>query len=357
VKYCLHMTISCVVFLVLVHITAPGPVQSEDPVTVTDFTGRTLTLDRPPARIACLYAFTGHVVALLGRGEDMVAVVDGLKKDLLIQQRVPGIKDLPVPAKGGFIHIETLLQTDADMVFLKPETAASQAEIKKLERFGLPWFVAGYRNMAEQMTTIEMMGKICGRKEKALAYTRYYRDIIKQVEKRTARMLKQDRVRLYHAVNEARRTDAPGTIAADWTRAAGVINVSVGQKLHTRGEKHFAGMEQILLWDPEVIIVNEAGVDKDILQDKKWAAITAVQEKKVFSIPVGISRWGHPGSLETPLAILWTAKTVYPELFADMDLRVEIKRFYSRFFNLDLDDAMAEKILNNQGMRQTMDIP
>ena len=355
-KYCLHMTISGVIFLMLAHIAAPGPVQSEGPVTVTDFTGRTLTLDRPPARIACLYAFTGHVVALLGRGEDMVAVVDGLKKDLLIQQRVPGIKDLPVPAKGGFIHIETLLKTDADMVFLKPETAASQAEIKKLERFGLPWFVAGYRNMAEQMTTIEMMGKICGRKEKALAYTRYYRDIIKQVEKRTARVLKQDRVRLYHAVNEARRTDAPGTIEADWTRAAGVINVSVGQKLQARGEKHFAGMEQILLWNPEVIIVNEAGVDKEILQDKKWAAITAVQEKKVFSIPVGISRWGHPGSLETPLAILWTAMTVYPDLFTDMDLTAEITRFYSRFFNLDLDDTMVEKILNNQGMRQAMDI-
>jgi len=164
-RYRLHMTVGFVIFLTLARITAPGPVQSADPISVTDFTGRTLILDRPPARIACLYAFTGHVVALLGRGEDMVAVVDGLKKDLLIQQRVPGIKDLPVPAKGGFIHIETLLKTDADMVFLKPETAASQAEIKKLERFGLPWFVAGYRNMAEQMTTIEMMGKICGRND------------------------------------------------------------------------------------------------------------------------------------------------------------------------------------------------
>jgi hypothetical protein len=47
--------------------------------------------------------------------------------------------------------------------------------------------------------------------------------------------------------------------------------------------------------------------------------------------------------------------TVYPELFSDIDLKTGIKRFYSRFFNLDLDDAMVEKILNNQGMRQAMD--
>ena len=55
------------------------------------------------------------------------------------------------------------------------------------------------------------------------------------------------------------------------------------------------------------------------------------------------------------MAILWTAMTVYPELFSDIDLKTEIKQFYSRFFNLDLDDAMVKKILNNQGMRQAMD--
>lgn len=333
-----------------------GPVTGEGPVTVTDFFGRTLTLERPAQRPACLYAFTGHVVTLLGRGRDMVAVVDGLKKDLLIQQRVPGIHRLPIPAKGGVIHIETLLKANPDMVFLKPETAAAEAEIRKLERFGLPWFVAGYRNMDEQMTTIEMMGKICGRYDAARAYTGYYRDMIHMVKQRTGNIPEDQRVRLYHSVNEARRTDAAGTIEADWTRAAGVVNVSVGDRLHARGDKFFAGMEQILMWNPEVIIVNEAGVDQEILQDKKWAAVKAVQDKKVFPIPVGISRWGHPGSLETPLAILWTSKTVYPELFSDIDLKMEIKQFYHLFFDLALTDEMVERILNNQGMRQAMDI-
>ena len=332
-----------------------GSGEGDGPVTVTDFFGRTLTLARPAERFACLYAFTGHVVTLLGRGHDMVAVVDGLKKDRLIQQRVPGIDALPIPAKGGVIHIETLLKADPDVVFLKPETAVADAEIRKLDRFGLPYFVAGYRSMEEQMTTIEMMGKICGRYDAALAYTGYYRDMIHMVKQRTGNIPEDQRVRLYHSVNEARRTDAADTIEADWTRAAGVVNVSVGSRLHARGDKFFAGMEQILIWNPEVIIVNEAGVDQEILQDKKWAAVKAVREKNVFPIPVGISRWGHPGSLETPLAILWTAKKVYPELFSDMDLEKEIKQFYHRFFDLTLTDEMVENILNNQGMRETLD--
>jgi iron complex transport system substrate-binding protein len=99
--------------------------------------------------------------------------------------------------------------------------------------------------------------------------------------------------------------------------------------------------------------VNEDGVDQLILNDKKWSPIQAVQDQRVFSIPVGISRWGHPGGLETPLAILWTAKKVYPNLFQDIDLKREIIVFYHTFFNLDLDEALIDKILGNTGMRQT----
>lgn len=321
------------------------------PITVIDSTGKHLTLRQMPEQIACLYAFTGHVVTMLDRADKVVAIVNGLKKDVLLHQIVPGIKHLPVPARGGIINIEALLRTRADLVFLKPETAALTAEIKKLERFNLPYFVAGYHSMEEQMTIIEMMGKAIGRHKKALEYSRYYRGVIDTVRKRTAQIPLEKQVRLYHSVNEPRRTVAPGTIEADWTDVCGVKNVSVGASLNGKGNKNFADIEQILVWNPEVIIVNEDGVDQAIMTDKKWSSIQAVINKQVFAIPVGISRWGHPGGLETPLAILWTAKKVYPELFLDIDLKKEVSLFYNTFFNIQLEADMVNKILTNKGMR------
>jgi iron complex transport system substrate-binding protein len=327
------------------------PMPDVPAVVVQDYTGNRLTLDRPVSRIACLYAFSGHVVTMLGRGQDMVAVVKGLKKDKLLHQLVPGVQQLPVVSGGGIIHIEALLATRPDIVFLKPETAKITAELKKMDRFKLAYFVAGYNNMAQQMETIEMMGRAIGRKEKALAYTRYYAAMIERVRSRTSKIAEAKKIRLYHAINEPYRTDANGTIEADWTQVCGVVNVSVESGLTGHGNKNFAGIEQILLWDPGVIIVNESFAHQLILDDKKWAPIRAVQDKKVFTIPVGISRWGHPGGLETPLAILWTAKTVYPELFRDIDLKQEVRAFYRQFFDLTLDDGMLDKILNGNGMR------
>ncbi len=340
-----------IIVVLSVFMTGFFPSNAGAAVTAVDFNGHEVTLEMPPQRIACLYAFAGHVVTMLGRGNDMVAVVRGLKKDRLLGRILPGIQDIPSPSAGGVIHVESLLKTSPDIIFLKPETAGIPEEIQKLERFDLAWFSAGYSNMISQMEVIEKMGRLIGREGRARSYTAYYRSVIGRVGRRTGHLSRAEQVRIYHSINEPFRTDGPGTLEADWTAACNLVNVSVTARLKDRKNKHFAGMEQILMWDPEMIIANERKVAQRILTDKKWAPIRAVRDKKVHAIPVGISRWGHPGGLETPLAILWTAKTAYPRLFEDLDLALEIQIFYHDFFNLDLDGSTIEQILSGRGMR------
>ena len=84
-----------------------------------------------------------------------------------------------------------------------------------------------------------------------------------------------------------------------------------------------------MLWDPEVIIVNEAGVADYIMTNKQWSSLSAVKKNKVYQMPIGISRWGTH-SLE-PLAILWTARTLYPDLFADIDWWLKPSIFTGRY--------------------------
>ena len=87
------------------------------------------------------------------------------------------------------------------------------------------------------------------------------------------------------------------------------------------------------------------------MNHEHWRPLQAVKNKRVLALPNGISRWGHFSSLETPLAVMWTAQTLYPDKFTDIDMVAETKYFYKEFFRMDLTDETVQKILSGEGMR------
>ena len=44
--------------------------------------------------------------------------------------------------------------------------------------------------------------------------------------------------------------------------------------------------------------------------------------------------------------MLWAAKLLHPDKFPDVDLRVETKQFYSRFFHYALSESELDSILD-----------
>lgn len=321
------------------------------PFNVVDYLGREVTISKPVKNIACGYAYTGHAAALLGRGQDIVAVVGGLQRDKILTTMYPYIKDLPVPFTSGAINIEELLMCKPDIVFIRCETAFNESEVAKLDKFGLPYVVIDYKSMEEQMNSILLIGKVLGEQEKANEYLEYYKKVVSDTAEIAARIPQKEITTLYHSVNEATRTDIRESLPADWLNTVGVINVSVDQKLRDIDNANYATLEQIYLWDPDFIIANEAGVPDYIINNEQWKGLRAVRENRVYQIPNGISRWGHPGSIETPLAILWTSQLVYPDYFAHINMIDETKEYYSRFFNISLSDEEVNNILMGKGMR------
>ena len=319
--------------------------------TVTDCFDRQVILPQSIERIACLYAFTAHVVTMLGEDDKIVAVVNGSKRDMLLNEVSPYIDKAATPSDSGIINIEELLAADPDLVFLKGETALLKEETAKLDLFHIPYVVIDFTDISEQMKAIQVIGDVLNRSERAGQYNQYYQQVIDGVSERTSALDENSKLRVYHAVNEATRTDAAGTLTAEWTQIAGAINVSVGSDLRVYENKFFASIEQILLWDPEVIICNEYGVDKYIMKNEKWQTIEAVKTQRVFKIPTGISRWGHPGGMETPLAIQWTVKTLYPEICSDIDLNQITRNYYADFFDYQISDELLTKVLSGDRMR------
>jgi iron complex transport system substrate-binding protein len=328
-------------------------VQEEVPgFYMTDSFGREVFVPDEVKNIACLYSFAGYAVSLLGRGDDLVAVPDGLQRDVMLMEIVPQVAKAAVPRKSGKINIEELLRLEPDVVIIRGDTAMDQKETEQLDKSGLNYIVVDYTNIKEQQQAISIIGEAIGRKDKAKFFNEYYNSVIERVNEVIAGIPEEKRVRMYHSENQALRTIHKDSLAADWSRAAGVINVSVGEELNLVNNDYYASLEQVLLWNPEVIIANENSAINYILGNPQWSGIDAVREGRVYQLPQGISRWGHPGSVETPLAILWTAKTVYPELFEHIDMESEVEYFYKEFFGYQLSPEMIQQILSGEGLRK-----
>ena len=318
---------------------------------IIDTTGRRVLLKKKVKRIACLYAFSGHVVTMLGRGNDIVAVVNGLKRDVMLTKICPSIGNAAVPRRNGALNIEELLRVRPDVVFIQSPMGRNSSLCATLEKFDIPCLIVSYRSIRGQQEAVRIIGKAIGEEKKTREFLSYYNGALRRATDIARKIPQKGRKRIFHSINEPLKTDGPGMLSAELAARAATINVSVNKNLRLSGSDYFAGIEQVIKWNPDVILVNEEGVEEYILNSPRWSDIRAVQERRVYKMPTGISRWGHPGSLESPLALLWILKTVYPGYSGSINMSHETKYFYRSFFNLSLSEDEVKKVLGGRGMR------
>jgi len=322
-------------------------------IIVRDSFNREVSIPADIKRIGCLYAFSGHVVAMLGRGDSIVAVVRGLQRDKMLTKICPAILEAAVPNLNDSLNMEELARVKPDVVFIKDTVARKKSDTDTLTKLGIPYVVISFNNIEGQKKAVEIIGKAIGREKEAGEYISYYNKCSEKVKKIASRIPENKKIRLYHSLLEPLKTDGHRGISTEWMGIAGVINVSAEDQNSFSKEEFFANIEQVLVWNPQVIITHEEDAEETIIMSKSWSTIDAVKNGRVYRMPNGISRWGHPGSLETPLAMLWTVKTIYPDYAKEIDLKKETVNFYKNFFNYTLSDNMTDQILQGRGMRKS----
>lgn len=103
-------------------------------------------------------------------------------------------------------------------------------------------------------------------------------------------------------------------------------------------------MEQVIAWDPEVILVGGLTPPDIIRNDPRWKTIRAVRNNRVYTCPEGVFIWGH-GSSEGHLFVLWLAGLLHPDRFRSFDLIGETRDYFARFYHYPLTENEARRIL------------
>jgi iron complex transport system substrate-binding protein len=326
---------------------------TSDTQVVVDSIGREVEVPVNPKSVAGLDSFAAEAMVMIGAGSQLCGCPAGVISDSLLCEIYPDLENVPVPLSGGTVNVETLLRDHPDVVFIKSDLYYSAGEVAKLDKLGIPYLVTKYGTMNEQIAAIEMIGAVCGGAADVSArrLADYYRGTIEFVKKHAAGIPESKKVRVYHSINQVVLTDGSGSLGTDWIECVGAVNVSADEELSPGTMDYFASLEQIHVWDPDVVVCNSAPTVDYLLSDPKWAGLRAVREKRVYPIPVGATRWGQRGSVETFLAMLWLGVTVYPEYYSDVDLQGETVAFYRDYLGLDIDKDTYLTMLSGDGLR------
>lgn len=318
--------------------------------SVVDMAGNTVQLPGEIKRIACLEVLCYEKLFLLG-ASDRIA--------MMIRTNAPWMRQTN-PAVVGIQQLssdpgsEELLRQHVDVVF-RTYGYPDPGKIAQLARMGVPILVAQTVGKIDSIETFVASRKRMLRLYAAVlgpAYTAraeewcaYHDRMVALVQSRVARIPRASRVRLFHVRGPQANATQGLTSATYWYGEIAGADMVIGHSaLRDKGP---VSMEELLKWDPQVINIGRHYPVSLVTEDPRWARIAAVRNGRVHALPEGVFYWD--GSTEGVLLMLYLAKELYPDLFADLDLRREIRDYYQRFYRYRLGEQELTLMLDGKG--------
>lgn len=121
-------------------------------------------------------------------------------------------------------------------------------------------------------------------------------------------------------------------------------NLAVVDNPSNKGSGNEVTMEQIALWDPELILFGSDSIYDTVTQQETWNTLSAISGKNYLEVPESPWNWmGSPSAAQGYLGMIWLTAQLYPE-YCDYDVKAEILEFYELFYHCKLTDEQYEQI-------------
>ncbi len=235
-----------------------------------------------------------------------------------------------------------------DLVALGPQVVFDSTDSlrEKLASANIPLANCMFKTFDEMKKSVELTAEVFGGGAPDIAkkYNDELDKVLSDVKAQTENLSDDQRPSVLHGNSVyTLNLDGAGTIIDDWIDVAGGKNANTEST--TGNAQATFSMEQVISWNPDVIITGKAGEAEKILADPAWADINAVKNQKVFVNPKGVFGWDRYG-VEELLQVQWAAATLHPELFGDLDIKGKVSDFYATYLDYQLTDDDVERILS-----------
>ncbi len=349
-KLCLLLA-SVMILSLLSGCAEPAP--STSPVSaaqrsIVDMAGRSVTIPTQidsvfsAAPAAAIYLYTLVPDLLLGWNYDL----NDLEKSIILEK----YHDLPNFGQKDAINYEAVIAANPTIALnvgtINDQMIADCDALSK--KLGIP-VVAVDGDLLAAAEAYRFMGSLFGVEETAdqlAAYAEKTFDDICALD-----IPEAERVRVYYGNGEDSLETAPrgsshGQIL-ELAKAINVADLELGD-----GSRIRISPEQLLAWDPEVILLvgepkanlSGTGAAEALMENPVFHSLQAVRENKVYGVPNAPFSWvDRPPGPNRILGIRWLSGLLYQQ-YLSFDVDNEVMEFFRLFYHTELTPSQLEQI-------------
>jgi len=324
-----------------------SPNQNEGTIMVTDALGRTVKIKTPINRVIITGKSAWPILTVAYMFPNAKNVLYGLSPSInvpLFQKIDPNITSKIVSTEPS---VEEIANAKPDVVILK-STMKKLGD--QLEELGISVVYVDFENLESYLRDLKVLGKVFMNETRGEELAKFYNDTYNVIISKTKKLADTEREKvlfLYYSTKNGYQAPGNGWLQTFMIEAAGGYPLS--KEISGTGW-NTVNFEQIASRNPDIIFLvtysnspTSSNVKKQLLENATWSSISAIQNKTVYAVPddcvVGaLGSWDCPGS-RWILGLQWMAKKIHPELFSDLDIIEEAKRFYMELYGLSEEAA------------------
>jgi iron complex transport system substrate-binding protein len=261
------------------------------------------------------------------------------------------MQDLPI--LGGWFgqaqtpNLEAVLKAKPEIIVMMKMGGALRSKTDETVMKTMPMAVVqvALDRLSDYPEAFLYLGTLLGREARAKTLASYARKTISEMAELASAIPDQRRVSVYYAEGvDGLSTDC------DTSEHAELINLVGGRNVHHCEERDLYGLEsisleQVILYNPDVILVKEPVFFKAVFSDPRWQRIRAVKAGRVYLIPYEPFNWfDRPPSFMRLLGAKWLAGLLYPERYR-ADMTHETQEFFRLFLGVSLSVQETREIL------------
>ena len=254
----------------------PEEVDTASTVTLTDMTGRKITLDAPAERVVALTAADCEILYALGAGDLLVG--RGEYCDYPAE-----VLDVPSVQSGYETNIEQIIALEPQ-VLLMSTMAQTEEQVQQLEAAGIHVVVSDAQDIEGTYTAINMIGTLTGKQAEAASIVESMQETFDEIKANAGDGTKT----VYFEVSPLQYglwTAGSGTFMDEIANMLGLTNCFAD--VTGWGE---ISEEQVLERNPDYIVTismyygEGPTPEEEILSRTGWENVTAVKDGKILNL-------------------------------------------------------------------------